>query len=58
MADKDFVGVDVEKVWFKKMMEIISLDPREFGSFYEVYYEGMKIDRTQDPEEWKDDNGR
>ena len=52
--EKDFIGIDVENVWFKKMMEQISKDPREFASFYIVYYDGVEIGRTNDPEQWKE----
>ncbi len=56
MNDKrDFMGIDIEKVWFKRMMEQISIDPREFQSIYIVYYEGVEIGRTLDPKQWKKD---
>ena len=54
---KNFVGIDVEKVWFKKMMEQTNVGlPREFQSIYVVYYEGVEIGRTLDPKDWMKSN--
>ncbi len=54
MSDKkDFVGIDKEKVWFKRMMEQTNATiPRTFQSIYIVYYEGVELGRTLDPKEW------
>ncbi len=59
MSKTNFVGIDVEKVWFKKMMEQTNTTiPRTFQTIYVVYYEGVEIGRTLDPEEWTKDARR
>ena len=48
----NFVGMDITKVWFRKVMEQVSIDPREFEPIYIVYYEGVELGRAMDPEQW------